>query len=106
MKIGGEKMQKRIAVLSATVLDTALKVRDGSYYITRAEEVGIVRGTKYFEFWVLKYDLINRQIFTKAKEIELILPESIISKVDNISLVQAGMLVFNEGGILKVSNGP
>lgn len=99
-------MQQRKVILSATILNTALKNRDGYYLITRVEERGTVRGMKYFDLWVMEYDLENKQVYPKAEEIEITLPENIIEKADNVPAVEEGTLGFNNGGILKVFNRP
>lgn len=99
-------MQQRRCVLNVTVLNTALKSRDGYYLVTRVEEIGIVKGMKYFDFWVIEYDLEKKRIRQNAKEIEITLPENLIEKAENVPAVQEGTLGFNNGGILKIFNKP
>lgn len=99
-------MQKTSVVLSITVLNWVLKVRDGYYLIKRVEEIGILRGMRYFEFLVMEYDLEKEQTLPGAEEIELILPKNLIEKANDVPVVQEGTLGFNNGGILKVFNKP
>lgn len=98
--------QKERCVLAVTILNKALKVRDGYYIITRIEEAGAVRGLKYFELWVMEYDLLKKKVSPGKEEIELTLAENVIEKADNVQIVQEGMLGFNNGGILKIFQRP
>lgn len=99
-------MQLRRTALSVTILNTALRNRDGYYLITRVEEIGTVKGMKYFDFWVIEYDLEKKKVNPMAEEIEITLPENLIEKAGNVPAVQEGTLGFNNGGILKIFNKP
>jgi len=98
--------RKERCVLSVSVVNRILKDRDGYYIITRIEEIGILKGLKYFELWVMEYDLLKKEVRPGAEEIELTLAENLIEKAENVQIVQEGMLGFNNGGILKIFQRP
>ena len=102
-------MKLEIAVLKATVLSSVLK-KGQHYSISLFEEVGVVRDKKYFEFWLLKFDVIKKEIVRNrhltAKEIKLIVSEDYIEKAEAVSLIQSGMTVFFDGQKLKVFRAP
>lgn len=93
-------------ILAVTILNKVLRVRDGYYLITRVEEAGTFREMKYFNLWVVEYDLQKKELRPGAEEIELTLAENTIEKADNVPALQEGTLGFNNGGILKVFNKP
>ncbi len=93
-------------VLAVTILNKVLRDRDGYYLITRVEEIGILKGMRYFDLWVMEYDLEKKEGRQGAEEIELTLAENVIEKAGNVPAVQEGTLGFNNGGILKVFNRP
>lgn len=97
---------KERTVLAVTILNKVIPDRDGYYLITRVEEIGILKGMKYFDFWVMEYDLEKKEVRHGAEEIELRLAENVIEKAENVPAVQEGTLGFNNGGILKVFNRP
>ncbi len=97
-------MQKGSVVLRETVLNEVLEACSAYYLITAAEEIGTVRGMRYFDIRVKEYDTEKEEVCLQAREIELTLPENVVEKADDVSTVEAGMLVLNNTGVLKVFN--
>ena len=89
-------------VLAVTILNKVLKNRSTYYLIKRIEEIGKMWGLKYYNICVMEYDLDGEETCLGAEEIRLTLAESSIRKADYISEVKAGMLGFNNGGMLEI----
>ena len=97
-------MQKGTVVLEATILDKVLETRGAYYLITKIKEIGTAGGMKYFDIRVKEYNTEKKEVYPGTEEIELTLPENVIEKADDVSVIKTGMLGFNNNGILKIFN--
>lgn len=89
-----------------TWLNKRLDDRKSYYLIKEIKEIGSLYGKKYFKITVVRYNLDKKEIYTDEEEIHLTLPERNIEIPENISVVEVGMLGFNNTGLLKISRNP
>jgi len=99
-------MQRGSVVLKETILNEVLEARNVYYLITKIEEIATVGGMRYFDILVKEYDTGKKEVCSGTEEIGLTLPENLIEKAGDISVVEVGMLGLNNTGTLKVFNKP